>query len=94
MSHLSLPYRTLLGFLASLSYTDFRTVAHADIVQLLQAAGVAYTTEGVMLDEYPYTTAGLQIAFALVQETGHRNEVCLTVMPEGSLVEMRLKTSL
>jgi hypothetical protein len=93
MSNSSLPYRTLLGFLASLSYTDFRTVAHADIVQLLQEAGVSYTTEGVMLDEYPYTTAVLQIAFAVGQETGHRNEVCLTVMPEGSLVELWLKSS-
>jgi hypothetical protein len=59
MSNFSPPYRTLLGFLASLSYTDFRRVAHGDIIQLLQAAGVSYTTEGMMLDEYPYTTAVL-----------------------------------
>ncbi|UOQ99917.1 hypothetical protein MUN81_10540 [Hymenobacter sp. 5317J-9] len=94
MSHSSPPYRTLLGFLASLYYTDFRTVAQADIVQLLQEAGVTYTTEGVMLDEHPYTTAVLQIVFELVQETGHRNEVCMTVLPGGSLVDLRLSTSL
>jgi hypothetical protein len=94
MSHLSQPYRTLLGFLTSLCYTDFSTVTYADIIELLQEAGVTYTTEGMMLDKYPYTTVVLQIAFELIQETGHRNEVYLTVMPEGSLVDLRMKTSL
>ena len=87
-------YQNLLGFITSLQYTDFSTIRYEDIVCLLQGAGVKYAEESYILDIHPYTTPGLDIIFEVVQTTGHRNKISLTVNEQSVLLEFKMKTLL